>query len=42
MEIPIFREAKNDALVKNYRIVMPDLIRNPEPSEITGFRPSPE
>jgi hypothetical protein len=27
---------------KNSEFVMPDLIRNPEFSEVPGFRPSPE
>ena len=33
---------KFDGLVKSPRIVMPDLIRHPEPIEFTGFRLSPE
>jgi len=31
-----------DGLVKSPTTVMPDLIRHPEDTEITGFRPSPE
>jgi hypothetical protein len=31
-----------DGFVKCPRIVMPDLIRHPEPIEVTGFRLSPE
>jgi hypothetical protein len=31
-----------DGLVKSPEFVMPDLIRHPEHTEITGFRPSPE
>jgi hypothetical protein len=29
-------------LVKSPEFVMPDLIRHPEHTEMTGFRPSPE
>jgi hypothetical protein len=31
-----------DGPVKSSIVVIPDLIRDPEVSEITGFRPSPE
>jgi hypothetical protein len=31
-----------DGFLKSRRIVMPDLIRHPEPINITGFRLSPE
>jgi len=31
-----------DEVVKNPQIVMPDLIRHPEPIEFTGFRLSPD
>jgi len=33
---------KKDALVKNPKNVMPNLIRHPEHIEIAGFRLSPE
>jgi hypothetical protein len=33
---------KYDGLVKSHFFVMPDLIRHPELTEITGFRLSPE
>jgi len=40
-ELLIYRRSKNDGLVKSNETVMPDLIRHPEPLEITGFRLSP-
>jgi len=36
------REAKFDGFVKSPIIVMPDLIRHPEPVEFIGFRLPPE
>jgi len=36
------QQCKIDKVVKSLLIVMPDLIRHPEPIEFTGFRLPPE
>jgi len=42
MENPKNSNHKSDDFVKSPKFVMPDLIRHPESTEITGFRLSPE
>jgi len=41
LNFEIVSDLRFDGLVKSNETVMPDLIRHPEPLEITGFRLSP-